>query len=320
MRKREIILKGSEGMRLNRLILLCAMLLTPLCSASAQSDEALGFGRISQDVVIQGLAGAGFVNASTASSAAVSNPTLSLDAPYKFNSSLSYNKWAASETSYYTAGLAYRFSQKVAVSAGVVYGAGKSYDIYNSDGSRSGVFTPSQLSLSAGAAYKVLPVLSLGVNVHYLSETLAAEHSYSAVSADAVASLNFSGLKAAVGVMSLGGKVKSASGSEFSLPGSVKLAAGYEDFFLGILSYGVYFDSDYYLANSALGASVGAEAGYKGLFCLRAGYHYGSEKCLIPSYGSVGLGVGLKGCRLDLAYLFSGQLSGTLTIGVGYSF
>ncbi len=307
-------------MKYRKQIISLTLALVPLFGASAQSSEALGFGRICQDVFNQGLAGAGFVSASTAAFSAMSNPTAALDSPYVLNSALSYNKWAASGTSYGSAGLAYRFSENFSLSAGAVYGMGASQDVYNSDGAKTGTFAPSQFHFSVGASYRVLPVLSLGVNVHYLSETLAEDYTYGSVSTDIVAAAEFSGLKLAVGAMSLGGKVKSQSGEKFSLPSSIKLAAGYEGCSLGILSYGAYFDSDYYFASQGFGASVGATAGYQDLFSLRAGYHFGSEKCLIPSYAAVGLGGGYEGLTLNFAYLFGGEIAGTLMVGLGYSF
>ncbi len=307
-------------MEFRRQVVSLVMALMPVALASAQSGEALAFGRVSQDVFNQGLAGAGFTSASSAAFSSMANPVAPLDSPDRFHCVVSYNKWAASGTSYGAAGLAYKLSRKFSVSAGVVYGSGALQDVYGYDGAMTGTFAPIQSSLSAGAAYRLLPVLSVGVNVHHLSETLSEEYSYDAVCADLVGAVDFSGFKVAMGAMSLGGKVKSASGAEFSLPGSAKLALGYEGKSLGILSYGAYFDSDYYFASQGFGSSVGVAAGYQDLFSLRVGYHYGSEKCLMPSYAAVGLGGGLKGCRLDLAYLFGGQLSGTLMMSVGYGF
>ncbi len=307
-------------MKLKKQIISLTLALVPLFGASAQSSEALGFGRICQDAFNQGLAGAGLVSAYTAAFSSMSNPTAALDSPYVLNSALSYNKWAASGTSYGSAGLAYRFGEKFSLSAGAIYGRGASQDVYNADGAKTGTFAPSQFYFSVGGAYRVLPVLSLGVNIHYLSETLTDDYTYGAVSTDIVAATEFSGLKIAVGVESVGGKVKSYSGAEFSLPSSAKLAAGYEGCSLGILSYGAYFDSDYYFASKGLGASVGALVGYQDLFSLRAGYHYGSEKCLMPSYASVGLGGGYQGLTLNFAYLFGGEIAGTLMVGLGYSF
>ncbi len=307
-------------MKIKKQILSLTLALMLPAGASAQSSEALVFGRICQDAFNQGLAGAGFVSASTAAFSSMSNPTAALDSPYGFNSALTYNKWSASQTSYAGAGLAYRFGEKFSLSAGALYGMGASQDVYNADGAKNGTFSPSQFCFSIGAAYRVLPVLSLGVNVHYLSETLTSDYTYGTVSADVVASTEFSGLKLAVGAMSLGGKVKSYSGEEFSLPGSAKLAAGYEGCSLGILTYGAYLDSDYYFASQGFGASAGALVGYQDLFSIRAGYHYGSEKCLIPSYAAVGIGGGYAGLKLDLAYLFEGQIAGTIMVSLGYSF
>ena len=307
-------------MNFRKQILSCALALIPVCGVFAQSSESLGFVRINQNAALQGTAGAAFTSAKSPAWSSMGDITATLDSEAKLAAGLGYNLWSATGTSYASAGVSYKASDKLAFALSGVYGLEKSYDIYNTSGVKRGTFTPSQMLVSVGAAYRVLPMLSLGVTLHGASETLAEGQSYSAFSADVLVSANFSGLKATAGVVSLGSKVKDAAGNAFSLPGSVKLAAGYEGCSLGILSYGAYLDSGYYLASGTLGLSVGGSLGYQDLVALRAGYHYGSGKCVIPSYGSVGLGGGFKGLSLDLAYLFGGQISGTLMVNLGYRF
>ncbi len=307
-------------MSVKKQILSCTVALFSVCGAFAQSSESLGFVRVSQSAALQGTAGAAFVSALSPEWGAMGDVTATLDSESKLAAGLGYNLWGVNGTSYMSAGASYKVFDKLAFAVSGVYGLEKSYDVYNATGGKNGTFTPSQLYISAGVAYRVLPVLSLGVNVHWADETLAQGYSYNAFSADVLVSGSFSGFKATAGVVSLGSKVKDAAGNSFSLPGSVKLAAGYEGCSLGILSYGAYLDADYYLASHALGFSVGGSLGYQDLVSLKAGYHYGAEKCVIPSYGSVGLGGGFKGFGLDLAYLFGGQISGTLLVNLSYRF
>lgn len=307
-------------MNLKKQILSFAVVLMPLFGASAQSSEALGFVRIHQNAARAALAGAGSVSERSSAWASFENPTARPYYADRFSVAAGFNSWAPSKSTYYAVAGAWKATDKLAINAGFLYGNGQAYDVYSSTGKKSGTFTPSSMLLNAGVAYEIVSDFYLGVNVHRASETLAEGHSYSAFSADVMGAYEFSGMKVAAGVVSIGQKVKSASGTEFSLPSSAKLAFGYEGCSLGILAYGAYLDADYFLSSKSVGASVGASVGYSDLVCLRAGYHYGSDKCVIPSYASVGLGASFYGLSLDFAYLMGGQISGTLMLGLGYRF
>lgn len=306
-------------MNFRKILISFAVVLVPVV-ASAQSGEALPLVRIGQDAGRAALAGAGSVSASSAVWASYENPTVALDADSKVLAGFGLNVWAPTGNMYYSAAATSMLSDNLALTTGFTFGNGKAYDIYSSTGQKTGTFTPSEFLVNVGAAYRVLPFLSLGANVHYASQTLAEKQSYSAFSADLFAGVEFGNLKVAAGVASLGSKVKSASGAEFPLPASVKIAAGYEGCSLGILSYGAYADADYYLYSQGFGLSVGAKVGYSDLVALKAGYHYATDKAVIPSYASIGLGGSLMGISIDLACLLGGPLSGTFQLGIGYKF
>lgn len=308
-------------MNFKRQIISFALVLMPLFGVSAQSSsEALNFVRFAQDASRSGLAGAGMASSRSVAWASYDNPTAPLYSESSFNVGAGWQNWSASQSSFYNAGASWHVVDRLAISAGFTYGADEPYDVYSSTGRKNGTFTPTSMLLNLGIAYEVAPFFALGVNVHRASQTLAEKNSYSAFSADVLASGEFAGVKVAAGIESIGTKVKSAGGKEFSLPASAKLALGYEGCSLGILSYGAYLDADYFLNSKAVGVSAGLSVGYSDLACLRAGYHLGTEGCVIPSYASVGLGAAVKGIRLDFACLFGGQLSGTLVLNLGYSF
>lgn len=288
-------------------------------AASAQS-EALSFIRIHQDASRGALAGAGSLSSDAALSASFDAPTAALLGEENFGASVSFNSWAPSGHTYYSPNFLWRVSDRFALTLGGTYGVGKKYDVYTDTGKADGTYTPSQYVLGLGLAYNVYEGLSLGANVHFAGENLAPEHGYSGISADIAAEYRLSGFAASLGVVSLGTKVKSASGREFNLPTSARAAFAFEGCSLGILAYGLYADADYYLYSSSFGASVGAKVGYGDLACLKGGYHYGSSSCVIPSYGSVGFGGKFSGLSLDFAYLFGGQISGTLMLTAGYRF
>ncbi len=289
------------------LIVSVSVVLMPFV-ASAQQDGALSFLRISQDAISSGMAGAGYVES-------VDNPTSVID-----NGGVALvgmNLWKASSSNYYSALCSYRIGKSLGVGIEGVYGNGKAYDIYSESGQKNGSYTPTEQNIGVSVSYKVIPALSLGVKLRAAKQSLAEKASYSAYCVDFIASTNFGPVRASAGVVALGSKVKSASGSEFSLPGSAKLGLGYSGS-AGVISYGAYLDADYFLSSSALGASVGAKVSYNEMVNLKAGFHFGSKNCILPSYASVGLGGAFKSFILDAAVLFGGMQSGTILVNLGY--
>ena len=131
----------------------------------------------------------------------------------------------------------------------------------------------------------------------YLGNTLAEGQSYSAVSSDIFLMSEFSSFRAAIGVSSLGSKVRSASGESFSLPASATLGLGYGDVFGQRHGVEVLVDADCYFSG-AFSAAAGASYTYNDMVSVRAGYRYGGDS-VIPSFASVGAGVKLFGVRLD---------------------
>ena len=68
-------------------------------------------------------------------------------------------------------------------------------------------------------------------------------------------------------------------------------------------------------------AAAGVQYSFRDMVFARAGYHYGADKAVLPSFASAGLGVKFFGVELNVAYLFaSDALGGTMTFGLGYSF
>lgn len=293
--------------------------LLPLLAA-AQDNSALPVLRYTQDPSRAAMAGAGLVSSSSAAWSAFENAAASLDSKKDFNVAASYTAWKASDYSYYNAAGAWNLLPIVSLSVGLSYGSASPYDIYSEEGRIIGQFAPNQLLLNAGVGVRVLPELSLAVNVHRASETLAPNASYSAFSADALVLADWFGIKFAAGVMSLGSKVKSASGDMFNVPSSAKLALGYENLAFGPLVCALYADADYFFYSSGIGVSAGASFSWNDLVVLRGGYHYGNSGCVLPSYASLGAGVQFQGLHLDLSCLLGGQLSGTLQLALAYSF
>ena len=69
--------------------------------------------------------------------------------------------------------------------------------------------------------------------------------------------------------------------------------------------------------------SVGAEYNLMQLLQVRAGYHYGKDRSILPSFASVGVGARFLHLRLDFAYLIAPESSlmyNTYSISFGFDF
>lgn len=301
-----------------KLTLLIALALVSV-TASAQTSDALPFVRTGHSAAREAMAGAGSVSGASAAWASFDNAALSAFGDNTLDAAVSYNNWTPSSGNMFAGGLTYRLGSNFGITAGAYYGLGKEYDIYSNEGVKKGTFTPTQMQFNLGAGLKILPWLSVGVNVHAATETLAEGASYKAFSGDLFLMGHMDSFKFAAGVVSLGTPVKSSTGTSYNLPSSFKLAGGYEDSFGGI-SCAVYTDLDYLFLASGFSASVGAELGWDEIASLRAGYHFASKNTPLPNYFSAGLGGRLLGFSLDAAVLLGGQLSGTVLVTLGYGF
>lgn len=301
-----------------KLTLLIALALVSV-TASAQTSDALPFVRTGHSAAREAMAGAGSVSGASAAWASFDNAALSAFGDNTLDAAVSYNNWTPSSGNMFAGGLTYRLGSNFGITAGAYYGLGKEYDIYSNEGVKKGTFTPTQMQFNLGAGLKILPWLSVGVNVHAAMETLAESANYKAFSGDLFLMGQMDNFKFAAGVVSLGTPVKSSTGASYNLPSSVKLAGGYEDSFGGI-SCAVYTDLDYFFLASGFSAAVGAELGWDEIASLRAGYHFASKNTPVPNYFSAGLGGRLLGFSLDAAVLLGGQLSGTVLVTLGYGF
>lgn len=305
-------------MKLNRIYTLVALAMVSV-SAAAQTSEAVPFVRIGHNAAREAMAGAGIVSDSYAAWAAFENPAAAVFTGSKSSSAASFQSWAPNGFTELSFGEGFKPFDKLIVSVGVNYGLGKEMDMYDESGKKSGTFTPNHMVASLGAGYLITPAISVGANLHYAAEKLTEKVSYGVASADVFVQYNANGLKGALGVSSLGSGVISNKGIVYHLPTSAKLGLGYEGN-SGALNFGAYADLDYFIYSGGIGASVGADVCFKDMLSVRAGYHYGNQACLFPSYASFGLGAKFSGITLDVAYLLGGVMSGTLALTLGYAF
>ena len=196
-------------------------------------------------------------------------------------------------------------------------GMGQKYEIYTGLGSKSNkTFTPMDMRIGANVAYSIIPQLSLGASVRYLMSKVADKNTLSAIGADVMLAGSVSGFRYAAGVTNLGSKAKDSAGQKWAIPAAGTLAAGYDVTF-GKHGIGASLQGDFFF-KGGLRAGVGAQYAWNDMVFARVGYSYGG-KTVLPSNLSLGAGFKFKGLHLDVTALI-GDLTGTVMIGLGYSF
>ena len=299
------------------------MALSGLHADARSGSEALPYARVDFNPVTAGTGGAHVVSTELIAYASFSNAAAIPFSDRTFDVAAGYGMWypSSSTVNNVSAGAAWNLKGKLGFAAGFSYGICQEYEIMNASGQAAGSFSPSEIQANIGLAWRFLPFISVGADVKYLGNTLAEGQSYSTVSSDIFLMSEFSSFRAAIGVSSLGSKVRSASGESFSLPASATLGLGYGDVFGQRHGVEVLVDADCYFSG-AFSAAAGASYTYNDMVSVRAGYRYGGDS-VIPSFASVGAGVKLFGVRLDAAYLIASgdsPLKNTFCIGIGYSF
>ena len=304
-------------------ILIVAMVLLGGFAAAAQGTDALPFVRVDRNPVTAGMAGAGSASTLNAAYSAFSNAAVlpfydgSLDAGFSFQA------WApgSSSTTHLNLGVAYKFSDKFALSVGAAHQRAAAYDLLDYDGLGAGYFTPVDNLLALGLAFGFTDKLSLGVNARFAMNKITAETGYNGFSGDVFLGYQpIESLRIMAGVASLGTPITAYNKKKYNQPASVKVAADYSLHFAEVFSAEAALDFDYYFSKN-YAAALGAQFGWNEMAFVRLGYRLASPNAVIPSHLAIGLGGQFKGFRLDLAFLTASKaLANTLTVGLGYRF
>ena len=187
------------------------------------------------------------------------------------------------------------FTFKPVEKLGVAIGA-----MYQS-GDKIGDYRTAEVLLSAGAGFAVTDGLSVGANARFAKQNLTADVAYSGLSLDfsVLGRLGESG-SAIAGVSSLGGKVKSASGTQYSQPANAY--AGVE-WGTSVAEVNILADAmaEYYFSGS-YAAAAGVSFKYSGL-AARLGYRYASPACIMPTRFAAGLGYSFESISVDVSFV-----------------
>ncbi|MBQ9185806.1 MAG: PorV/PorQ family protein [Bacteroidales bacterium] len=304
------------------LISAAAALLMAVPSFAQGGEEALPFARTDRNPATAGKAFTGTASTSSIAWSAFSNSAVIPFYKQNFDAGLSWQNWApdGTKSTNINAGVAYRINDFIGISAGFASQSYESYDVIDQYGMQDGTFTPKALVVNGGVGVRVADQFSIGANVRYLRQTITDGRAIDAFAGDVM--LYYKPLKElglTAGVVSVGSKVKSILGESYSLPASAKVAGDYTlDIEGNIIRADV--DLDYYFSGN-LTAGIGAEYGFADMVFIRAGYHYGEDKSVLPSFAAIGAGLKFYGVKLDFAYLTANKsLGNTITIGLGYSF
>ena len=258
---------------------------------------------------------------STGATAAFDDATLRIFGEDKLDAELSWYSWAPSTAASndINADFFARLGQRLGLSAQFALDNGQQYDIYDATGKKGGFFVPKDMMLKLGASYRILPSLSAGATLRYMSSTLSSKNSYSAFAADVMAAYELGSAHVAAGVTNLGTPVKSADGTSFGLPAAATVAGDYALSFAEKHAVDFKLQADYFF-KGGLCARAGAEYGFNDMAFVRLGYCYGGTSPM-PSFLSLGIGGKFSGVSINAAYLLGSQtVGGTLALGAGYSF
>ncbi len=293
-----------------------------LSAGAASAQTAMPTLRVEQDPVSAGMGFAGLASTCGTAYSALRNSSVIPLSDSKMSFGASYQSWApdGAGDSNMALGAAFKLGEKFALSLAGTMQNGKEYTIMDKSGNDSGTFAPSIVSAGLGVGVKIIDNLAAGVNLRFASQKLSDDDSYSALCGDVFVTYRVSDFNFSAGAASLGGGVKGADGESYSLPASARIGADWTRGFAEVHSLKLDADLDYFFCGDVT-AAAGVQYSFKDMLFARAGYHYGAETAVLPSFATIGFGVKYAGVQLNAAYLFASEaLGGTMTFGLGYSF
>lgn len=293
-----------------------ACLLCPLLSHA--QDDALSWMARPVEPASVSMPGLSLTSSSDMSFSAFRNPGTVPFSADRMSVAASWSMSGKSEKSNaFGAGAALKVGKRVGIALAGIYGPGEEYEVIDDYGFRNGSFRTSSMLFSAGVGVKVIDALSLGVNLKYAGEKLAADSKPGAFASDIYATFRMKGLGAAAGVSNVGTSVKDDSGASFSLPSAARLEVGYghglgaRHFLEGGIDAAYFFAGDF-------SASAGVQYVFNDMLFVRAGGIY-SGYSAVPSCGTVGAGVKFAGVKIDVACQVASDWN-ALAVSVGYAF
>ena len=306
---------------------MAAVLLTAAISSS-RAQTSVGFLDFNPDPVSLSMAGIGVTLEATPYAMWNNAAAAALDEG-KFRIGAAYSLWQPSTTANDIVAVAGygRIADFITISAGLKYFGHSPYEITDgSTGMVTGRFTPVELQAGIGLGFRILPILSLGANIHYVHSDIGGLKKGSAVSADFGALVDLRFMRIGVTVSNIGSRISYGGLSSYGLPANVKLGLGTVRHFGDEHrhAFSANLEGGMTLVSSSFFAGIGVLYAWNNLVRVAAGYHYGDTgKQFVGSYASLGAGVSFIGISLDAAYLIAtdgSPVGNTFSLGLGYAF
>ncbi len=290
-------------MKINKLIYTLALCLSvPALNISAKDTEALPFIRIVRDPASGAMGFAGVASSSSIAYSSFNNPAMIPFFDKTGDIAFSYQNWAPDgvKSSNFNLGAGFKlFDGRLGFGFGGAFQNGEKYDTFNEAGVMTGSYTPNDMQIQS------------------LSHDNA---SYETVATDMFLAYRLNEFNFTAGLSSLGSSVKSASDEDFTIPTSATLGAEWHRTLAKEHGIKAVADFDYFFSDNVT-AGFGAQYSWKDMVFIRAGYHFGSDKAVLPSFLTLGGGIKYKRIRLDAAWLTGNDaIKNSLSLGLGIMF
>lgn len=286
-------------------LILFLLALCPLAAFAQGGSEALPFVRTDLGPVLTGTAGAAVASQEVGpwsafrSAAAIPMSEGLSCAGLDFRVDGTFPGGAAAFT--------FKPMDKLGVAIGAMY----------QSGDKIGDYRTNDIMLSAGAGFSLSENLAVGANARFAKQRLTADISYSGLSLDLSVMGKFNdALGAIAGVSSLGGKVTSASGTQYSQPANVYAGI---DAGMQILDGTLSADAmaEYYFSGS-YAAAAGVSYVYQEALSVRLGFRYASQWCVMPTRLAAGVGYKFGDISFDASFVRMSSQN-IIALGIGYT-
>ena len=312
-------------MKINKLIYTLALCLSvPALNISAKDTEALPFIRIVRDPASGAMGFAGVASSSSIAYSSFSNPAMIPFFDKTGDIAFSYQNWAPDgvKSSNFNLGAGFKlFDGRLGFGFGGAFQNGEKYDTFNEAGVMTGSYTPNDMQINLGASSLITKNFSFGINLRYARQSLSHDNaSYETVATDMFIAYRLNEFNFTAGLSSLGSSVKSASDEDFTIPTSATLGAEWHRTLAKEHGIKAVADFDYFFSDNVT-AGFGAQYSWKDMVFIRTGYHFGSDKAVLPSFLTLGGGIKHKRIRLDAAWLTGNDaIKNSLSLGLGIMF
>ena len=247
----------------------------------------------------------------------------------KFSVGVSYGMWqpsTAGDNIVSAAGYG-KIKDWVSISAGIKYFNHSAYDITDANGQHTGAYSPGDMMIGVGAAFKFLKIASVSVNLNYVYSSLHPDYVFNGVSADVAAMVDLSFLRIGLTASNFGMDIQYAEeGAVNQMPANVKLGLATTQHFghskKHELTVGV--QAGMFVFHDTFVADAGIEYMFNNFFRVSAGYHYADSLSYIPQNVSFGLGLRVWKLHINASYLLglesASPLTNSFSVGASIAF